>query len=646
MAQTAPVAYECDCEHTPEGKAWDEKVAACFAALGSRYPAIDMEAAGVYLANARGKVPPGTAAAVAWATIHHGHPVVAVGAALPTAAEESRRPHHARDYMSVHQGGRKYGPFKGYDEAKKDADAHGGYVEWTAGEHGGQVQNDLPEHEPETRADLSRVVTRVLVSHADVRGAPWRVTLLDSKGVEVAEATDESLTAAFEKARRLAIRAGKSVPVYLQDGFHGKYDGLPRASQMQGGYFGQWPAEGLDEKAAEANKPAKMKLGISGEEERLTKAERDALPESAFALPDERELPLTDKHGKLDPGHITAAAGRLGMLKNEGRISTRKYNAAHKRIEHAEKKAGMKAGAAFEDCVGVHTHTPVTNPEVVVVTGAAAEENIPIAPEMAAEDRRVEGKPRTLRWHRGEQDGEYVAKGHLGEYKITKRDPDRRHGIFPHLLTLNGKQLGDNGFNTKGDAQEFAAAYDFVVPYAAPGETDVRIEGGKALVKGARIIDGCLPWVRITKDPDRFSSCLATARRIGAIDSGAKVYELLAPYLQSSDQEVFLVVLLDVQHMVRGVAEVARGQRSKVYVDPADILRPVIITGASSFWVAHNHPSSRAEPSPADRRLTKAIEKASKAAAPDVEFEGHVVIGGEGHAGQWGDASNGKVHKV
>jgi len=76
------------------------------------------------------------------------------------------------------------------------------------------------------------------------------------------------------------------------------------------------------------------------------------------------------------------------------------------------------------------------------------------------------------------------------------------------------------------------------------------------------------------------------------------------------------------------------------------VLRPVIITGASAFWVAHNHPSSKAEPSPADRRLTKAIEKASKVAAPDVEFEGHIVIGGEPGQGQWGDADTGKVHKA
>ena len=97
-----------------------------------------------------------------------------------------------------------------------------------------------------------------------------------------------------------------------------------------------------------------------------------------------------------------------------------------------------------------------------------------------------------------------------------------------------------------------------------------------------------------------------------------------------------------VQRRVRGVAEVARGQRSQVYVDPADILRPVIITGASSFWCCHQHPSGRSECSAADRRLTKAIEKATKAATPDVEFAGHIVVG----QGEWCDAGSGKVHKV
>jgi hypothetical protein len=262
---------------------------------------------------------------------------------------------------------------------------------------------------------------------------------------------------------------------------------------------------------------------------------------------------------------------------------------------------------------------------------------------LAAEDSapRARARARTLRWHR--QTEGYYAQGTLGRYEIHRRPPDRRHGVLPVVLLIPGHDPAKlqelNQFDTIDEAKDFAKAYDMVLPYAAPGRRDVSLSPeGHALVRGARIAEGCLPWVRVTKDPSRFDSCLEFARKKGAIDSGQKVYEFLGSYLQEQDQEVYLVVLLDVHAMVRGVAEVARGQRSRVMVDPSDILRVVNLVGASSFWCAHNHPSGKAEPSRSDRVLTKAIEKATKA-YPGVEFRGHIVVGED----QWSDAMTGKI---
>lgn len=621
---TAPVAYEasvgdCGCQRAVSPAEWDRKVEELFRAMGSTDPLGDMQAASVYLAHAKAAgVEPGIAAAVAYATVHHAHPVVSVGVAPAGVATEKPRAREtkASDYFSVHHGGKKI-RFKDYDAAKKDANAHGGYVEFAAGEHKGErVPDDLPEgeREPETRADLSRIVVRALVSHADVRAAPWRVTLLSHTGSEIAEATGEIVVEAFDKASSQARKAGYAVPVYLQNGFREKYSALPPAKMMHGSYFGQWPAEGLDEAAAEEASRRKPRMTISGRRE---DGEQVFWAKKTGWTPDFAEAwPMTEK----------TWAKQIILAERAARQASIRSVTTNETVQWLS-----------EDCVGVHTHTPVANPEVVVVAGAANESG----PEYAGESRpSVSGKPRKLHWHRGDEDGSYHAEGHLGRYDLSKRAPDRRHGVLPVVLKLNDREIGQ--FDSKTDAQEMAAAYDMVIPYAAPGETDVRIEDGKALVKGARVIDGCLPWVRVTKDPERFSACLTRARELGPIDAGEKVYELLAPYMARQDQEIFVVVLLDVQDHVRGVAEVARGQRSKVFVDPADILRPVLITGASRFWVAHDHPSGKAEPSGADRRLTKAIEKATKAAAPDVEFEGHIVVGD----GEWGDASSGKVHKV
>ena len=260
--------------------------------------------------------------------------------------------------------------------------------------------------------------------------------------------------------------------------------------------------------------------------------------------------------------------------------------------------------------------------------------------QMAAEDAGHHRHKR-LHWHRGSDEGAYFAEGGLGKYEIKRQPPDRRHGVRPHVLSLNGKAI--QSFDTKTEAQDFARSYDEIVPHVAPAGTSIEVGADhRALVNGAKIIDACLPWVRVTRDPTKFQGCADAAKKIGHIDSERQVYDLLAPYLMSEDQEVFLVVLLDVKRNVRGVAEVARGQRSRVAVDSADILRPVLITGASSFFVAHNHPSGDPTPSNADKKLTRAVASATKAALPDVVFDGHIVIGANAYA----DASNGKVTKV
>jgi hypothetical protein len=46
---------------------------------------------------------------------------------------------------------------------------------------------------------------------------------------------------------------------------------------------------------------------------KLSKKERDALPASAFAVPELREYPLTDANGELSGTHITAAVHYFKM---------------------------------------------------------------------------------------------------------------------------------------------------------------------------------------------------------------------------------------------------------------------------------------------------------------------------------------------
>lgn len=144
---------------------------------------------------------------------------------------------------------------------------------------------------------------------------------------------------------------------------------------------------------------------------------------------------------------------------------------------------------------------------------------------------------------------------------------------------------------------------------------------------GGPIAANGIPWVKVTRDVERYTECVRVADKIGPIKTPQKVYELLGSTLAREDQEVFLVVLLNLRGELRGVCEVARGQRSRVTVGPADVLRPVIASGAEGYLVVHNHPTGKASPSKADRELTDLIAAATKPLGKDVCFIDHCVVG-------------------
>lgn len=139
----------------------------------------------------------------------------------------------------------------------------------------------------------------------------------------------------------------------------------------------------------------------------------------------------------------------------------------------------------------------------------------------------------------------------------------------------------------------------------------------------------CLPWVRVTRDPKKFEACFAAAQAHGPIEDAAHVDRLLRPFFEKEDQEVFVVMCLDVQRQVRSVSEIARGLRDRVEVGVPDVLRIVLIEGASYIVVAHNHPSGRVDPSESDLELTASIVEASSAV--HVDFMDHIIIAAGGY---------------
>jgi|GEM_PF-2172981 len=132
-------------------------------------------------------------------------------------------------------------------------------------------------------------------------------------------------------------------------------------------------------------------------------------------------------------------------------------------------------------------------------------------------------------------------------------------------------------------------------------------------------------FTRVVRDPAAFAAMKRRWSAIGEVGTDRHLYRFVSQTLQWEDSEVFLVVGVDLHSDLRCCTEVARGQRDAVRVEPADVLRPVLIEGAHGFAVAHNHPSGDPKPSPADRELTRALKSAGDAVR--LVFLDHLVVG-------------------
>lgn len=227
-----------------------------------------------------------------------------------------------------------------------------------------------------------------------------------------------------------------------------------------------------------------------------------------------------------------------------------------------------------------------------------------------------------LKWHRDKSDGLY-AVGALGRYSIHRPERVKRSaGVYRWVITLGGSML-PKSFDEIAKAKAYAQRYDMKAP-SVPQAPD--LPAPYAMPRPPDL-PGCAPFTTTTRDEAKFSACMALAQQIGPITTPTAVYKLLKDYCVRQDQEVFLVVSLDLHGHLRGIDEVAKGQRDRVSVGVADVIRAALDRGAKGFIVCHTHPSGKARPSQADRDLTRAIIKARAPFGSDCVFVDHIVLG-------------------
>lgn len=92
----------------------------------------------------------------------------------------------------------------------------------------------------------------------------------------------------------------------------------------------------------------------------------------------------------------------------------------------------------------------------------------------------------------------------------------------------------------------------------------------------------------------------------------------------ATDEIVVLICLTNANEIV-AYSEIAKGGADFCNIDLKTIFKTVLISNATKFILAHNHPSGNAEPSKNDIKMTDKVRKASNILG--IKFLDHIVIG-------------------
>ncbi|MGX8678379.1 MAG: JAB domain-containing protein [Sphaerochaetaceae bacterium] len=108
------------------------------------------------------------------------------------------------------------------------------------------------------------------------------------------------------------------------------------------------------------------------------------------------------------------------------------------------------------------------------------------------------------------------------------------------------------------------------------------------------------------------------------ITSPCDVYPIVRHYAMS-EQEVFVVVMLDGSHSVIGTELITVGLANKTLVHPREVFSEAIKQRATAVILVHNHPSDNLDPSPDDLEVTK--EQCAAGRIVGIKVLDHLVIG-------------------
>jgi len=110
-----------------------------------------------------------------------------------------------------------------------------------------------------------------------------------------------------------------------------------------------------------------------------------------------------------------------------------------------------------------------------------------------------------------------------------------------------------------------------------------------------------------------------------ALSSPRDSAAFLKAQLAHKPYEVFACLFLDNRHRVLAFEELFRGTLDGASVHPREVVRASLKHNAAAVILAHNHPSGVAEPSAADRNITRQLRDALQLVG--VRVLDHLVVG-------------------
>ena len=113
------------------------------------------------------------------------------------------------------------------------------------------------------------------------------------------------------------------------------------------------------------------------------------------------------------------------------------------------------------------------------------------------------------------------------------------------------------------------------------------------------------------------------------LSSPEDVARFFQEYFASRCQEEFWIVLLSTANTVLALSRLSVGGLAASIVEPRAVFRTAILANAASVICVHNHPSSNAEPSREDIRITRQLVEAGKLMG--IGVHDHIIVTNGGY---------------